>query len=47
VRAFLLEHRLASRRSGDSDHVFSSKTGGPLQHRNVHGRGFEPARDET
>ncbi len=41
----LREHRLASRFSQDGDLVFSSKTGGPLGHRNVQRRGFEPARD--
>jgi integrase len=36
--------RLQSRLSHDSDPIFASRTGTPLSHRNVTGRGFEPAR---
>jgi integrase len=41
----LREHKLASSFSQDGDFVFASLTGGPLSHRNVQRRGFEPARD--
>jgi integrase len=43
--AFLRRHKLASRFSRDEDFVFPSLAGGPLGHRNVQRRGFEPARD--
>jgi integrase len=43
--AFLRKLRLASRYSQDADPVFASRTGGPLSHRNVQRRAFEPARD--
>jgi site-specific recombinase XerD len=41
----LRRHKVASKRSQDSDFVFASRSGGPLSHRNVQRRGFEPARD--
>jgi integrase len=43
--ALLRRHRVASERSQDNDFVFASRNGGPLSHRNVQRRGFEPARD--
>jgi integrase len=41
----LRKHRLASKFSGDSDYVFASKSGAPLQQRNLTRRGWEAARD--
>jgi integrase len=43
--ASLRRYKLASRFSQETDSVFASRTGGPLGHRNVQRRGFEPARD--
>ncbi len=40
-------HKLRSRFSADEDPVFASRNGGYLSHRNVTGRGFEPARDHA
>jgi integrase len=42
--AFLRKHKLASKHSQDTDFVFASKTGGPLAHRNVQRRAWEPVR---
>jgi integrase len=42
--AFLRKHKLASKFSTDEDFVFASKTGGPLAHRNVQRRAWEPVR---
>jgi integrase len=44
---FLREHRLRSRFSKETDHVFPSRTGGPLSHRNVEARGFDKAIEEA
>jgi integrase len=41
----LRRHKLASSCSQDEHHVFSSRTSGPLSHRNVQRRAWEPARD--
>jgi integrase len=43
--AMLRRHRLASKFSADTDYVFASKSGAPLQHRNLTRRGWEAARD--
>jgi integrase len=43
--AMLRKHRLASKFSTDSDYVFASRSGAPLQHRNLTRRGWEAARD--
>lgn len=40
---FLKEHRLQARHSQDADPVFASRNGKPLGHRNITGRGFDPA----
>ena len=40
---YLTALKLRSRNSKDEDPVFASKSGKPLGHRNVTGRGFEPA----
>jgi integrase len=45
LRVLLIELRLRSDWSLDEHPVFASRTGTPLGHRNVLGRGFEPARD--
>jgi integrase len=45
--SFLRTLKLASTFSQETDFVFASKNGTPLQHRNVQTRGFEPARDEA
>jgi integrase len=42
---FLTGHKLRSTFSQPDDFVFASKTRGPLSHRNVQRRAFEPARD--
>jgi integrase len=44
LRDALIELRLRSRFSADSDPVFASRIGSPLGHRNVTRRGWEPAR---
>ena len=41
---YLREHKIAARYSQDEDPIFAAKSGGPLGHRNVTERGFEPAR---
>lgn len=43
VLAMLRAHKLASDASGDGDLVFTSRAGGPLEHRNVARRGLTPA----
>jgi integrase len=40
---FLTAHKLRGEYSKDDDPVFASRKGTPLGHRNVTGRGFEPA----
>ena len=40
---FLTAHKLQAQHSKDDDPVFASRIGTPLGHRNVTGRGFEPA----
>jgi integrase len=45
--ALLRRHRMASRFSQETDFVFASRAGTPLQHRNVQRRGFELARDKA
>lgn len=47
VVTMLRKHKLASKFSTDGDYVFASKTGKPLEHRNVSRRGFEAARDKA
>ena len=43
----LKEQAFALGRAKPEDHVFASKAGTPLRHRNVQVRGFEAARDEA
>jgi integrase len=43
IKEELLELRLRSKHSQDSDPIFASRTGTPLTHRNVTRRGFEAA----
>ena len=43
----LKEQAFAFGRAKPEDHVFASKAGTPLRHRNVQVRGFEAARDEA
>jgi integrase len=43
----LAQLKLASSYSSPNDFVFASRTGGPLQHRNVQRRGFNTARDHA
>jgi integrase len=45
LRAGLLALKVRSPFSADSDPIFASKAGSPLQYRNVTRRGFEAARD--
>ena len=40
---FLTAYKLRTRHSKDDDPVFASRNGTPLGHRNVTGRGFQPA----
>lgn len=40
---FLTAHKLRTQHSNDDDPVFASRNGTPLGHRNLTGRGFEPA----
>jgi integrase len=47
LRDELIALRLRSPFSQDSDPIFASRQGTPLQHRNVTRRGFEAARDEA
>lgn len=47
LRDELIALRLRSKFSKDSDPIFASLRGTPLNHRNVTRRGFEPARDLT
>jgi integrase len=47
LRDELIALRLASRFSQDTDPIFASREGTPLNHRNVAHRGFEPARDDA
>src|SRR5919204_639454 len=47
LRGELIALRLRSRFSRDDEPVFASRLGGPLGHRNVTRRGFEPARDRA
>jgi integrase len=44
---YLIAYKLRSEFSKDEDPVFASKTGKPLGHRNVTGRGFEPAAEHA